>query len=198
MPLICVKKAATLKADGDNNMTYERVHTKEAIKTRGEVFTPPKLVNEMLNKLPYNVFKDSSKTFLDNSAGNGAFLAAVLERKMCFLMKEDGIGLFAAHKQSLSTIYGCELDSENAEECRLRLLNGSTSKELRAIVNHNIICADALDSNHLGWADVGFYWDESMKPNMSLLIENDEYSSEAETAVKYDPVTLWDWNESWA
>jgi type I restriction-modification system DNA methylase subunit len=141
-------------------MTYEKKeHTNESIKQRGEVFTPPELVNEMLNKLPYQVFKDESKTFLDNSCGWGAFLFAVMKRKMWWIMKEGGCPTFNAHKQALSTIYGCELDSKNAEECRLRLLNGSTSKELRAIVDHNIITADALDPKHPGWKDVGFYWE---------------------------------------
>ena len=133
-------------------------HTEEAIKQRGEVFTPDGLVKDMLGKLPYSVFKDPSKTFLDNSCGNGQFLFAVMKRKMFWLMKENGIGLFAAHKQALSTIYGVELDSKNSEECRLRLLNGSQSNELRAIVDHNIITADALDLKHDGWKDVGFYW----------------------------------------
>ena len=133
-------------------------HTEEAIKQRGEVFTPDGLVKDMLSKLPYSVFKDPSKTFLDNSCGNGQFLFAVMKRKMFFLMKGDGMSLFNAHKQALSTIYGCELDPNNAEECRLRLLKGSTSKELRAIVDPNIRTADALDPKHDGWKDVGFYW----------------------------------------
>lgn len=133
-------------------------HTEEAIKQRGEVFTPDGLVSDMLGKLHYSVFKDPTKTFLDNSCGNGQFLFAVMKRKMWWLMKEGGRPAFKAHKQALSTIYGCELDPKNAEECRLRLLRGSTSKELRAIVDHNIITADALDPEHEGWKDVGFYW----------------------------------------
>jgi type I restriction-modification system DNA methylase subunit len=135
-------------------------HTEEAIKQRGEVFTPTKLVKQMLGKLPQAVFKDHTKTFIDNSCGNAQFLFQVLKAKMWWLMKNDGKRLFDAHKQALKTIYGCELDPKNAEDCRLRLLNGSTSKELRAIVDHNIITADALDPKHEGWKDVGFYWDK--------------------------------------
>jgi type I restriction-modification system DNA methylase subunit len=132
-------------------------HTDEAIKQRGEVFTPNKLVKQMLGKLPESVFSDSTKTFLDNSCGNGQFLFAVMERKVWWLMKQDGQRAFNAHKQALKTTYGCELDADNAEQCRLRLLKGSTSQELRAIVDHNIITADALDPKHKGWKDVGFY-----------------------------------------
>jgi N-6 DNA Methylase. len=125
------------------------IHTQEAVKQRGEVFTPTKLVKEMLDKLPLEVFTDKTKTFLDNSCGNGQFLFAVLERKM-----ENG----ATHEEALNTIYGVELDFDNAEECRRRLLNGSDDLKLRAIVDHNIICANALDSEHPGWDKVGFYW----------------------------------------
>lgn len=130
---------------------YEREHTQEAVKQRGEVFTPTSLVNEMLDKLPQEVFTDKNKTFLDNSCGNGQFLSAVLERKM-----ENGI----SHKQALKTIYGVELDFNNAKECRERLLRGSKDIELMKLVEHNIICADALDPNHPGWNEVGFYWEQ--------------------------------------
>ena len=124
--------------------------TPEQIKSHGMCFTPPELVDEMLNKLPVCLFQDKAKTFLDNSAGRGAFLLAILDRKMAC-----GI----SHKEALQSIYGVELDPQNAEECRKRLLKGSRSKELRTIVEHNIICADALDANHEGWAEVGFYWE---------------------------------------
>jgi hypothetical protein len=73
-------------------------------------------------------------------------------------MGSEGMRLFDAHRQALMTIYGCELDSANAEECRVRLLDGSMNKDLRAIVDHNIRTADALDPRHEGWKDVGFYW----------------------------------------
>jgi len=135
-------------------------HSDTAIKKFGEVFTPDKLVNEMLDKLPSDVFTDKNKTFLDNSCGNGQFLFQVMYRKMMAMSKEKGTRIFAAHKQALKTIYGCELDSNNAEECRKRLLNKSTSKELIDIVNEHIITADALDENHEGWNKVGFYWNK--------------------------------------
>lgn len=139
-------------------------HTDEAIKQRGEVFTPTPLVKDMLRKLPSSLFKDRTKTFLDNSCGNGQFLFQVMYLKMLWMMKKEGARLFDAHKAALKTIYGCELDPKNAEECRLRLLKGSISRELRAIVDHNIICADALDPKHEGWKDVGFYWEKPTAP----------------------------------
>lgn len=45
-------------------------------KQTGEVFTPLPLVAEMLRRLPRDIWSSRTKTFLDNSAGEGAFLYA--------------------------------------------------------------------------------------------------------------------------
>ena len=102
-------------------------------KATGEVFTPTPLVQEMLDQLPPEVFTDASKTFLDNSCGDGQFLSEVLIRKL-----EHS----ATFEQALSTIYGVDLMPDNIELCRDRLLCGR--EDLRAIVEKNIVCADAL------------------------------------------------------
>ena len=133
-------------------------HTEEAIKQRGEVFTPTTLVNEMLDKLPPEVFTDPTKTFLDNSCGNGQFLFEVMRRKMMTMPPTKGRDFFIRHRKALLTIFGVELDEKNAIECRKRLLGKSDSVELQELVRLHIICADALDPNHPGWNEVGFYW----------------------------------------
>ena len=156
-------------------MTHpKRKHTKHAIKQRGEVFTPTPLVNEMLDKLPPELFVNPEKTFLDNSCGNGQFLAAVLERKM-----QHGI----SHEQSLKTIYGVELDDKNAKECRERLAMGSKDPAIWAILDKNIITADALDPNHPGWSKVGFYWDRENLPKtmVDIMANWDKQVEDGET-----------------
>jgi hypothetical protein len=140
-------------------MSHTRKHAKQAIKQRGEVFTPTPLVNEMLDKLPKELFLDPDKTFLDNSCGNGNFLVAVLERKM-----QNGI----SHKQALNTIYGVEIDENNSKECRQRLSLGSQTPEIWTILENNIITADGLDPNHPGWIKVGFYWDREGLPKIII------------------------------
>ncbi|MBD3386410.1 restriction endonuclease [candidate division KSB1 bacterium] len=45
-----------------------------------EVFTPPKLVNEMLDMLPPELFMDSSTTFLDPVCKTGVFLREIAKR----------------------------------------------------------------------------------------------------------------------
>jgi type I restriction-modification system DNA methylase subunit len=103
------------------------------VKATGEVFTPTTLVQEILDQLDPQLFKDPNKTFLDPSCGDGQFLGEVLIRKL-----ENGIPF----EQALSTIYGIDLMQDNVNLCRERLLCGR--EDLRHIVERNIVCADAL------------------------------------------------------
>lgn len=103
------------------------------VKMTGEVFTPTELVEQVLDTLPKEEFTDPNKTFLDNSCGDGQFLASVLYRKL-----ENGIDFETA----LRTIYGVELMQDNVDLCRQRLLCGY--QELYPIVERNIVCADGL------------------------------------------------------
>lgn len=114
-----------------NNQSLTR--SKERIKSRGEVFTPPELVIEILEQLPPEVWEDG-KTYLDPTAGSGNFLAAVL-----IIKKELG------HKDPLKTIYGVDIMEDNVDECRQRLINiaGDTPENWK-IVKNNIRCEDGL------------------------------------------------------
>jgi len=106
---------------------------KTRVKATGEVFTPTALVQEILDHLDPELFKDSTKTFLDPSCGDGQFLSEVLIRKM-----ENG----STFVEALSTIYGVDLMEDNVNLCRDRLLCGQ--EDLRHIVEKNIVCHDAL------------------------------------------------------
>lgn len=103
------------------------------IKANGEIFTPTKLVQEILDNLPAEKFSNPTKTFCDPSCGDGQFLSEVLIRKL-----ENGIDFATA----LSTIYGVDIMLDNVKLCRERLLCGQ--EHLRHIVNRNIVCEDAL------------------------------------------------------
>jgi hypothetical protein len=109
------------------------------IKQTAEVFTPTPLVQEMLDKLEEEnptLFSDPTKTFLDNSCGDGQFLSEVVIRKMersrCTL------------EQALSTIYGVEFMEDNVIECRKRLAGPEPTDEIWEVLNKNIVHHDAL------------------------------------------------------
>ena len=103
------------------------------VKATGEVFTPTPLVREILDKISLDQFTDPTKTFLDNSCGDGQFLGEVLIRKI-----ENG----STFEQALSTIYGVDIMIDNVDLCRERLLCGQ--EHLRHIVEKNIQCRDGL------------------------------------------------------
>lgn len=111
----------------DEHDNRPSVKSTKRIKEQGEVFTPPKLVIEILEQLPKEVWEDG-KTYLDPTSGSGNFLAAVL-----IIKKELG------HKYLLSTIYGVDYMKDNVIECKQRLISiVGDSEENRAIVDHNI------------------------------------------------------------
>lgn len=109
------------------------------IKQTAEVFTPTPLVQEMLDKLEESdptLFSDPTKTFLDNSCGDGQFLSEVVIRKM----ERSGCSL----EQALRTTYGVDLMEDNVDECRKRLAGPEPTPEIIEIVRKNIVCHDAL------------------------------------------------------
>ncbi|NJO62666.1 MAG: N-6 DNA methylase [Richelia sp. RM2_1_2] len=82
-------------------------------KELGEVFTPPELVEEILDKLPPDIWLDPTKTFIDPSGcGNGNFLIGVKNR----LLKHN-------HTQNniLPRIFGVDIMEDNCVETILRL-----------------------------------------------------------------------------
>lgn len=103
------------------------------VKATSEIFTPTELVQEVLDKLPPTEFTDPSRTFLDNSCGDGQFLSEVLIRKV-----QNGIDFVDA----LNSIYGVDMMMDNVQLCRERLLCGR--EDLRHIVETNIVCHNAL------------------------------------------------------
>ena len=120
-------------------------------KITAEDFTPIPLVDEMLDKLPPEVWSPE-KTFIDNSAGNGNFLVRVLARK-----------LEAGHPplQALASVYGVELMADNVEEMRGRMLqvllehcpdlDNTQITEAKKILDYNIVCYDALAWDYDNW-----------------------------------------------
>lgn len=85
----------------------------ERIKQTGEVFTPLPLVDEILDKLPQELFKDPTKTFLDPACGDGNFLVRVVAYKIFH---------GSTPKQALETTYGVDIMEDNIVHCKERLL----------------------------------------------------------------------------
>lgn len=108
-------------------------------KETAEVFTPTYYVQQILDEEEQNspnMFKDWSKTYMDNSCGDGQFLSEVIIRKM----ERSGCTL----EQALSTTYGVEFMEDNVKLCKERLGGPNPTQEILDILDKNIVCADAL------------------------------------------------------
>jgi type I restriction-modification system DNA methylase subunit len=87
-------------------------------KENGEVFTPIKLVNDMLDKLPTEVWKNKNLKWLDPCCGMGNFPIAVYLRLMEGLKQE--IPNDDDRKEHIleNMIYMAELNKKNVSICR--------------------------------------------------------------------------------
>jgi hypothetical protein len=113
--------------------------TQLRIKQTAEVFTPTNLVLQILDELEKEdteIFTNPTKTFLDNSCGDGQFLCEVVIRKM----EKSGCSL----EEALSTIYGVEFMEDNVIECKKRLAGPNPTLEILEILDKNIVCSDAI------------------------------------------------------
>lgn len=88
------------------------MNKEQRVKEFGEVFTPPELVNEMLDHLPKNIWKDPDKKCLDPTCGDGAFLIEAKKR------------LSKYHKLSHilnNMLYGVDIQEDNIRRCIITL-----------------------------------------------------------------------------
>lgn len=101
------------------------IKSKSRVQKHGEVFTPKSIVNKMLD-LPEikEACESLTATFLEPSAGEGAFLVEILNRKLKMIAKEHNSDLTQYENYSLlalSTLYGVELLEDNAQTCVMNM-----------------------------------------------------------------------------
>lgn len=112
--------------------------SKNRTKSTGEVFTPPELINQMLDQVDPALFQPG-KTFLEPAAGDGNMVVEYLIRKM-----KHG----CTPTEALQDTFAVEYMKDNLEAMRNRILDlcGRTP-EHEAIVNEQIVHANFLDEN---------------------------------------------------
>ena len=133
------------------------IKSKKRVADHGEVFTPPWLVEKMLDLVKDETERIDSR-FLEPACGSGNFLVPVLARKLAAVEKRFKSSGFERKQHAflgLMCIYGVELLEDNAQECRENLLDlfceylgiEKSSKEAtaaRLILAANIVEGDAL------------------------------------------------------
>lgn len=135
--------------------------SRQRIIDHGEVFTPPGLVNDMLDLVAHECERIDSR-FLEPACGDGNFLAEVLRRKLLAVDKKNGRSPDKWERDAIlavSSLYGIDLLADNIEACRDRLLkivvdtyhachksdlSGAASRAVVFILSRNIVQGDAL------------------------------------------------------
>lgn len=95
-----------------------QVKSKTRIQNYGEVFTPKNIIDFMIEQPEiFEQIKDINSTFLEPSAGEGAFVTEILNQRMqlCNQISKDQKEFEFNCLVSLSTIYGIELLLDNLE-----------------------------------------------------------------------------------
>ena len=110
----------------------------ERIDQRGEVFTPLECCYEMIDELPLHILQNPDSTFLDNSAGSGNFLVALVNRLNRYHTERHIVE---------NMLYGVELMEDNHQEMCNRL---------GILIDHpHYVCHDALTYDYSFGESVG-------------------------------------------
>jgi len=145
------------------------IKSKQRVADHGEVFTPPWLVEKMLDLVKSETERIDSR-FLEPACGSGNFLVPVLKRKLAAVDKRYKSSEFERHQHALHglmCIYGVELLRDNAEECRRNLLEifrshlklaseSNLAMAARAVLAANIVQGDALSLKDYGGEPIVF------------------------------------------
>jgi N-6 DNA Methylase len=100
------------------------IKSKRRVADHGEVFTPPWLVEKMLDLVKGETERIDSR-FLEPACGSGNFLVPVLQRKLAAVETKFCKSDFERRHYALLAVmctYGIELLQDNIDECRANML----------------------------------------------------------------------------
>jgi hypothetical protein len=101
------------------------IKSKKRVAEHGEVFTPPWMVEAMLNLVKGETERIDSR-FLEPACGSGNFLVQILQRKLGAVEIKFGKSEFEKQHYALLAVmctYGIELLTDNIAECRANMLD---------------------------------------------------------------------------
>jgi hypothetical protein len=100
------------------------IKSKQRVADHGEVFTPPWMVEAMLDLVKDETERIDSR-FLEPACGSGNFLVRILKRKLAAVELKYGKNAFEQQHFALLGLmctYGVELLADNIAECRANML----------------------------------------------------------------------------
>jgi hypothetical protein len=144
-----------------------QIKSKERVRDFGEVYTPPEIVNAMLDLVKHETERIDSR-FLEPACGTGNFLTEILRRKLDVVEKTYRRSQLDFERNlvlAVSSIYGIDILEDNVIACRKRLFEiaderytalfkrktkDACRRSLRYILSKNIIWGDALELKTVG------------------------------------------------
>ena len=112
-----------------NNISQLAHHrSKKRIRDFGEVFTPEKYVQQMLDMLDKSVWTDTNTVFFEPTCGHGNFVSAIVERRLKALLKKAKrqkikSSHFYTVANTLNTLWAIDIDPQNIGFCRQRVFD---------------------------------------------------------------------------
>ena len=145
------------------------VKSKQRVADHGEVFTPPWLVEAMLDLVKGETERIDSR-FLEPACGSGNFLVQILRRKLAAVEVKYGQSEFERRHfalHGLMCIYGIELLPDNIAECRSNLLEifaqyldlqegDDLCRAASFVLTQNLVHGDALTMQGAGKQPITF------------------------------------------
>jgi hypothetical protein len=133
------------------------IKSKERVAEHGEVFTPPWMVEAMLDLVKEESERIDSR-FLEPACGSGNFLVQILRRKLAAVELRYGRSAFERSHFALLALmccYGIELLPDNVAECRTNMLaifhqylslqkSDAIAQAAAYVISQNIVQGDAL------------------------------------------------------
>ena len=142
-----------------------QIKSRERVANHGEVFTAEREVKAMCDLVKDETERIESR-FLEPACGDGNFLAEIINRKLIVVSKQYSKNPDDWEKYSvlaISSIYGIDILSDNAQVCRNRLFEiwnkeylkncgkklseerkSETERTVRFLLDRNILCGNAL------------------------------------------------------
>lgn len=136
------------------------IKSKQRVAAHGEVFTPPHIVEAMLDLVEQETANLASR-FLEPACGDGNFLEPVLRRKLAVVDRFYKKSQYEWERNAVlavTSLYGIDILEDNVQACRERLLgvvaerhdthfeepNLRFLESVRYILARNIVWGDAL------------------------------------------------------
>jgi restriction-modification enzyme MmeI-like protein len=150
------------------------ITSKKRVADHGEVFTPPWMIEAMLDLVKGETERIDSR-FLEPACGSGNFLVRILQRKLATVEIKFGKSEFEKRHYALLALmctYGIELLTDNIAECRANMLevladylnledSDDVYQAASYVLSQNLVHGDALtmrthDGQPIAFAEWGY------------------------------------------